>query len=419
MRTGISVAEALETVLAGAPHPLPEERVSWDEAQNRVLAQDVRATRTLPAADCSAMDGYALRSADLAGAHAGAPRELPCGFEVAAGAQPARALQPGEAARIFTGAPLPEGADVVVRQEDVEVRGAVVRFSAEAAPGENVRRAGEELRAGETALPAGAVLGPAEIGTLASLGRTVAPVHRRPRVALLSSGDELVEPDGELGVGRIVASNSYMLAAQCREAGAEPINLGIARDTPQDLERLFRAGLSADLLVSSAGVSVGDHDHVRPVLQKLGCRFAFFGVQMKPGYPLTYGVFEAHGDVPVFGLPGNPVSAMVCFEQFVRPLLLRLAGRRVLARPLLRAVLTRPLRKASGRMHFVRVRLAREAGRTLATPTCNQGSGALHSMVRSDGLLIFDAEASRLEEGAEARVQLLNPDLLAGAGEAW
>lgn len=417
MRTGISVAEALQTVLAGAPHPLPEESVSWEAAQNRVLAREVRATRTLPARDCSAMDGYALCSADLAGARAAAPRELSCGFEVAAGAQPERALLAGEAARIFTGAPLPEGADAVVRQEDVEVRGAKLCFSAQAAPGENVRRAGEELRKGETALPAGTVLGPAEIGTLTSLGRTVVHVHRRPRVALLSSGDELVEADGELGEGRIVASNSTMLAAQCREAGALPVNLGIAKDTPQDLTRLFRAGLFADLLVSSAGVSVGDHDHVRPVLQKLGCRFAFFGVQMKPGYPLTYGAFEAQGELPVFGLPGNPVSAMVCFEQFVRPLLLRLAGRRVLERPLLRAVLTKALRKAPGRLHFVRVRLHREAGRTLATPTCNQGSGALHSMVRSDGLLIFDADASQLDEGAAVRVQLLNLDLL--AGEAW
>ncbi len=412
MRTGLSVDDARRIVLEAAP-VLEAERVAAADALGRVLAEAVRSGRTLPPADCSAMDGYAVCAADLATASAGAPVVLPVAFEVAAGGRGARALRPGEAARIFTGAPIPEGADAVVMQEQAEASDQGARFRAPARPGDHVRAAGEDVRAGETVLEAGAVLGPAEIGMLASLGRTGVAVRRRPRVAVLSSGDELVEPDASPDGGRIVSSNSYALAAQCREAGAEPSYLGIARDRPEELERLVRAGLHADVLVSSAGVSVGDHDHVRPVLEKLGCRIEFWGVKMKPGYPLVFGRFEGERGPLVFGLPGNPVSAMVTFEQFVRPVLRKMAGFRTWFRPSLEATLDETLAKAAGRTHFVRVELSRQGGALHARSTGNQSSGVLRSMVKARGLLVFPAEATELAAGSRVRVQVLDPELFA------
>jgi len=412
MRTDLPAAEALRTVLEAAA-PLPPETCATAAALGRVLAETVRAGRTLPPWDVSAMDGYAVRAADLAGA----PAALPVAFEAAAGGDRARVLAPGTAARIFTGAPLPPGADTVVRQEDVERDGDQVRFRRPPPAGEHVRPAGEDVREGDVVLEPGARLGPGPLGLLASLGRSVVAVHQRPRVAILSSGDELIEPDGDPRGGRIVSSNSYSIAAQCREAGADPVYLGIARDTPEELERLVRAGLSAHVLVSSAGVSVGDRDYVRPVLEELGCELLFWGVRIRPGFPLVFGRFGAHDAARrgplVFGLPGNPVSAMVTFEEFVRPALRRLAGHRALFRPRLAAVLAEPLRKTPGRLHFVRVRLAREGGRLVATPTGSQSSGVLRSMALADGLLVFPAEAAELRAGAPVQVQVLDEDFLA------
>jgi molybdopterin molybdotransferase len=410
MREGLSVAEAQRWIL-GAVAPLGAETVPAAEALGRVLAEPVVANRTLPPEDNSAMDGYAVRAADVAGA----PVHLPVAFEVPAGGHAPRPLGPGEAARIFTGAPLPAGADAVVRQEDTERRGDRVRVDAAVPAGESVRPAGEDVREGETIFAAGVRLGPAHLGMLASLGRTIVPVHQRPRVALLSGGDELVEPDESVAGGRIVSSNSWALAAQCREVGAEPRYLGIARDEPADIERRLRSGVACDVLVSSAGVSVGDRDHVRPVLEKLGCRLHFWGVHMKPGYPFVFGSFEGGSGPLVFGLPGNPVSAMVTFEQFVRPALLRLAGHQALWRPRITATLGETLTKKAGRMHFVRVRLEREGHRIVARTAGNQSSGALRSMTEAQGLLIFPAEATRLAEGQTAQVQVLDPGVLSPA----
>ena len=412
MRTGIEVDEARRLVLEGAV-PLPAEVVATADARGRVLAAAVASTRTIPPAACSAMDGYALRADDLALASRSAPCRLALAFEVPAGGLPARPLRPGEAARIFTGAKLPEGADSVVMQEDAEGEGAEVAFFGPPARGEHVRVAGEDVRAGEVVLAAGCRLGAAQLGVLASLGKSLVRVHRRPRVAILSGGDELAEPDEDVSGGRIVASNAYSLAAQCAEAGATTLNLGIARDTREELTRGLTAGLGADVLVSSAGVSVGDHDHVRPVLQGLGCRLVFWGVEMKPGYPVTFGCFEEGRGPRVFGLPGNPVSAMVTFELFVRPLLLRLAGHSVLTRPRVRAVLAETLRKKAGRVHFVRVTLVRDGERLVARSTGNQSSGVLRSMALAQGLLVFPAAAAELAEGALADVQVLDPDVLA------
>ena len=414
LRTGLAVAEAQRVVLALAPQ-LGSESVAGADALGRVLAEPVLSTRTLPPADNSAMDGYALRFADLAGATHAAPVVLRVAFEVAAGARAERAVAPGEAARIFTGAPLPPGADTVVKQEDTEREGALVRVRVSPRPGENVRLAGEDVRAGELVLDSGTELGPAALGLLAALGRTVVAVRQRPRVAIVAGGDELVEPDGAVSDGKIVSSNSYTLTAQCRRAGAEPIYLGIARDAPEALEERLRAGSGADLIVSSGGVSVGDRDYVRPVLEKLGCTLLFWGVQMKPGYPVVFGRFGETGPL-VFGLPGNPVSAMVTFEQFVRPVLRKMAGHSAWFRPRVHATLAHDFEKSEGRTHFVRVFLEPKPdapGEFVARSTGNQGSGILRSMALADGLLVIPAAQTRLRAGERGLVQVLDEGFFA------
>jgi molybdopterin molybdotransferase len=359
------------------------------------------------------MDGYAVRAADLVGASEAAPVTLPVAYEVPAGGDAPRPLGPGEAARIFTGAPLPPGADAVVMQEDTEPGPAVAAFRIAPAPRAHVREAGEDFDLGDELIAPGAVLGSAHQGVLASIGRTVVSVHQRPRVAILSGGDELVEPDRSAAGGRIVSSNSYTLAAQCRELGAQPVYLGIAEDRPESIEARLRAGLGADVLVSSAGVSVGDHDHVRGVLEKLGCRLAFWGVKMKPGFPLAFGVIESTGQL-VFGLPGNPVSTAVTFEEFVRPALRRMMGHVAIHRPVVRARFEGHYRKQPGRLHFVRVALEATAEGYVARPTGSQSSGVLTSMIRGQGLAVVPLESGDVTSGEELAVQILDPGFFEG-----
>jgi molybdopterin molybdotransferase len=412
VRTGITPAEALATILDETP-VLGAETTAVVDARDRVLVDAVFSTRQIPPADNSAMDGYALRSADLALASRDQPVSLEIVAEVPAGGFSERVVGPGEAARVFTGAPIPAGSDAVVRQEDTERNLDRVSVFHAAGVREHIRDAGEDVAVGDRVLDSGVVVGSTEIGMLASLGRSVVAVHQRPRVAILSGGDELVEPDRDTAGDRIVASNSYALAAQCREVGAEPIYLGIARDTPADIEGHLQAGLRADVLVSSAGVSVGDRDYVRSVLEKLGCTLLFWGVKMKPGYPLAFGRFQSGGGPIVFGLPGNPVSALMTFEQFVRPALRKMAGRQSLFRPTVRARLAERLEKRPGRLHFVRVDLERVGDEVVARTTGNQGSGVLRSMLLARGLLIFPAEASELRAGDTATIQVIDEDFLA------
>ncbi|MBW1883778.1 MAG: molybdopterin molybdotransferase MoeA [Deltaproteobacteria bacterium] len=409
MREGLTVAEAQELILEATP-TLGAETIAAFEAADRVLAEEIGSTRRHPPADCSAMDGYAVRRADLSGASRSSPVTLPVVFEVPAGAQATRTLAAGEAARIFTGAPLPPGADAVVRQEDTTAlagRGGQVRIEVEPERRAHIRDAGEDFEIGDRLIEAGTRLGAAHLGVLASVGRTIVSVHQRPTVAILSGGDELVEPDRPADAGQIVSSNSYTLAAQCREIGARPVYLGIAADRPEAIEARLRAGLRADVIVSSAGVSVGDHDHVREVLEKVGCKLRFWGVLMKPGFPLAFGVIDATGTL-VFGLPGNPVSTAVTFEEFVRPALRKMMGHRALHRPVIQATLSEALRKKPGRLHLVRVALAARDGGWVATPPHNQSSGVLTSMIRGQGLAVFPLEAEVLEAGARVEVQILD-----------
>lgn len=406
MRQGLTFDEA-ESLILAATSRLGAETISVAEAVGRVLAEPIDSTRRHPPADCSAMDGYAVRRADLEATSAGNSTSLPVVYEVPAGGHAERPLETGEAARIFTGAPLPTGADAVVRQEDTRTSGGRVEILV--APGlrEHVRDGGEDFEIGDRLIDVGVVLGATHLGVLASIGRTIVSVHQRPTVAILSSGDELVEPDRSVDSGQIVSSNSYTLAAACREIGAQPSYLGIAGDRPEEIENRLRAGLRADVIVSSAGVSVGDHDHVRDVLEKIGCKLQFWGVLMKPGYPLAFGVIESTGAL-VFGLPGNPVSAAVTFEEFVRPALRKMMGHRTLYRPVVRARLTEQLTKRAGRLHFVRVSLELRDGELMATPIGNQSSGVLTSMIRGTGLAVFAAESEMLDAGREVDVQILD-----------
>jgi len=423
MRTNLTVAEAQDLILASVSS-LHRESLPVAEAHGRVLAEDVSSSRMLPPADCSAMDGYAVCAAATVAATAQTPTELPVAFEVAAGGEAARPLEPGEAARIFTGAPIPDGADSVVMQEHVEARDGGVRIPRPVGEGDHVRRAGEDLNIGDRVLALGSELRAPQIGLLASLGRSVVSVYQRPRVAILSSGDELIEPDGDVAGGRIVSSNSYTLSAQCREAGADPIYLGIARDRPEDLEAHLRAGLVADCIVTSAGVSVGDHDHVKNVLSKLGCELSFWGVQMKPGHPMAFGRF-ARGVAPdgagpfVFGLPGNPVSAAVTFEQFVRPALRKMMGHKACYRPTIRARLQSPLTKRAGRLSFVRVGLERKGEVVWASSTGNQSSGVFRSMSLAQGLLVFASSATEMAEGDEVTVQIVDESYFTGTDRGF
>jgi molybdopterin molybdotransferase len=401
-RTDADVAEVREVILAGLV-PLGTETVGLAEAGGRVLAEPIRAERSIPPLANSAMDGYALRAADAERL----PASLPVVAHIAAGPRRELALAPGQAARIFTGAPLPEGADAVVMQEHTRRSGERVEIEQPVKPGDHIRSAGSDVRAGELVMEPGARLRPAHLGMLAALGRSHVSVAARPRVAVLATGDELVEPDRLRDDGRIASSNSYSLCAALREAGAEPHYLGIVRDDPPALQAAFEAALRFDAVISTGGVSVGDHDWIAEILARLGARRRLWRIRMKPGAPLA---FTQAGRTPVFGLPGNPVSSLVTFEQFVRPALLSMAGQRACYRPVSSALLAEDYRKPAGRLHFVRVRTERRGGRLYAIPSGDQGSAVLLSLLRADALAIVPEAATHLPAGSEVRVQWLHRD---------
>jgi molybdopterin molybdotransferase len=390
----LSVEEAREQILSRV-RPLATERVDLLAALGRVLAESARSTRVIPPWPNSSMDGYAVRAADT---RAGAALTVVGG--IAAGTLPDRPVGPGEAMRIFTGAPLPGGADAVVPQEDVEAADRRVTLRGGTKRGAYVRPAGEDLRIGDLVLEAGTVLGPAEIGLLATLGRSQIEVTRRPRVAVLSTGSELADLGAEPGPAQIPNANTYSLMAQVMEAGGVAINLGVAPDRLDVIGERIRRGREADVLVSSAGVSVGDLDLVREALVAAGAELHLWKVNMRPGKPITFGSLEGR---PVFGLPGNPVSAMVTFELFVRPALLALQGRRRLDRPRVQAVAAGTTTNHGSRRGYLRVSLEAREGRWHARLTGDQGSGILRSMVQADGLAVLAGDTT-IEAGDEVEV---------------
>jgi len=382
---------------------LGPETVPLLDAVGRVLAEDVTAPWDLPWWDNSAMDGYAIRAED-----APHPGGLPVSGYLPAGASPGEAIAPGTAVRILTGAPVPAGADAIVPLEEAEERDGVVRALRPVRPGAHVRRKGEDIRSGERILSSGTVLGPAEVSVLASCARLAVPVVRRPRVAILSTGDELVAPGTPLSPGQIHDSNSWAVAAAVRQAGAQPAMLGIARDDRHALRRFLGEGLAADALVTSAGVSMGDRDLVRDVLQELSVRQLFWKVDVKPGRPTA---FALGGRTPVFSLPGNPVSTLLTFEEFVRPALLKMMGHSRVLRPLVRATLRDGLPHRPGRVQLLRVRLERQGGELLAVSAGSQDTGILKTMLRADGIALIPAEMGAVEAGASVDVQVLRAGL--------
>ncbi len=400
-RPVLSVEEAREHIRSTV-HRLERERVPIVEAVDRVLDEEVIADRDIPPLTNAAMDGYAVRGKDLAGPP---PIRLRVLGEAPAGALCPVQVEPGTAVRIMTGAPVPAGADTVVRFEDTRPEGAWVEILRPPRPGANVRPAGEDVRKDQVVLRPGKVLRPQEIGMLAAVGRVEVAVVRRPRVAILATGDEVVPPDQPPGPGQIRDANSYTVAAQVHRYGGIPLLLGIVRDE----EALVRQGLRqaleqrADFIITSGGVSVGDFDLVKQALIAEG-EMHLWSLNIKPGRPLAFGVV---GGVPLLGLPGNPVAAMISTELFARPALRKMQGLPDEPLPTLSARLQEPITRKDGRRHYLRVRLQPTAEGYQATLTGAQGSGILNSLVQADGLAVIPEECDHLAAGSTVEVILL------------
>jgi molybdopterin molybdotransferase len=399
----ISADQALEIVLANVA-ALGVERVPILEALSRVLAEEIRSPRDIPGFDNSAMDGYAVRAADVAPASESNPVRLRVIETVAAGAMPKLTLEPGQATRTMTGAPIAQGADAIIQVERTRTAEPFVEILASAERGAFVRPHGEDLKRDELAMSAGKVLAPSDLGMLASLNRSMVDVFRRPRVAIVATGDELVDVDQVPTVAQVVNSSAYALAGGIRDAGGEPVILRVARDTPEEVRERLSEALAFDVVLSTGGVSVGQFDHVKVVLDELGMRQLFHGVAQRPGRPLKFGTI---GGRPIFGLPGNPVSTMVCFYLYARPALLKMTGRRDHGLPRVPVRCATDIRVAPNLTEFVRVKLERRDGELWATPTGNQSSGVLSSLSRADALLIGPAKENVLKAGSQATGLLL------------
>ena len=405
-----SIEDARSRILAEAS-PLAVESFPLVQSLGMVVAEDLSAEHDLPPFANSAMDGYAVRASDTGSASSESPVALKVVGTIAAGQMASTGLERGQALRIMTGAPMPQGADAVAQVEITSTSEDEVLVHETVEPGTNVRRAGEDVVAGETVLGSGTVLGPAEIGMAAALGLVNVPVYRRPRVSVVSTGSELVDVGSPLAPGQIYNSNGYALRAMCQQIGVEPDVLGIAADDRSETKALLSKGLDYDVLLTSGGVSVGAFDFVKEVEDELGVERLLWGVAMKPGKPLVFG---KRGRTLVFGLPGNPVSAMVSFELFVRPALLRLMGFTKTARPRQKAVIAEDIRALKERAHVVRVRLWREGSVWRATSTGDQGSGRISSMIGANGLVFVPAASSGFKAGAEVEVAVISEPLEEG-----
>ena len=403
----ITVAEALRQILPNI-NPLGLEKINLLNALGRVMGEDVKAGRNIPPKDNSAMDGYALRFEDTVSASPEHPVILEVIEDIPAGAIPRKSIAAGQASRIMTGAPIPEGADAVLRMEDTEKDGRLVRIKAKARCKQDIRMAGEDVREGAVVIRRGSIVRPAEIGMLASLGRSFISVYQRPLVAVLATGNELVDIDENSSPWSIVNSNSYSIAAQVMDLGAVTMQMGIAKDEREDLVAKFQAALRADVVISSGGVSVGDYDLVKDIMKELGSKLQFWQVAMRPGRPLVYGTI---GNILLFGLPGNPVSSMISFEQFIRPALLKMMGHKKIFRKAVKAILKENIEKRKGLTHFIRAIVSFTDGRYTASTTGEQGSGILKSMVMANGLIVASEDAESIKAGSEVLVQLLDNSL--------
>lgn len=402
----IPVEKAREIILNRVP-VLPAERVSLESALGRYLAEDIISTLDIPPFDNSAMDGYAVRSGDLKSVG----ESLEIASVLPAGVFPSQPINHGQAAKIMTGAPIPEGADAVVRREDTVEEKDHVRINKPPERHENIRFRGEDISAGQRVLFSGDLLGPAQIGVLASLRRPFVQVGQRPVIAVLATGDEIAELGEEAGPKAIISSNSYTLISLIRSTGAIPLYLGIARDQRSDLKVRISRALRCDLILTSGGVSMGDYDMVREVMKEDGNSLDFWTVDIKPGKPLAFG--SLHG-IPALGLPGNPVSTMTSFYQFARPAILRMQGAREIMLPRLKARLKEALSNKGDRPHYIRGVLERIGDDLVVSPTGPQGSGILTSMARGNCYMILPKGATSLEPGALVECEVFSSEFRLG-----
>jgi molybdopterin molybdotransferase len=406
MAAAFSVHEASARILSGI-RALPVETIGLRDALGRVLADDVVSPIEHPPWDNSSMDGYAVRATDVAGATAERPVVLPVLETIAAGRRPTRRVETGTASRIMTGAPVPDGADSVIRVEDTDGGESRVEIREARDAGRNVRPRGEDLRIGALAVARGEILGPAQIGVLASVGAAKIPVYRRPRIAVLSSGDELVDVDQFDTVrrgDRIVSSNSYTLIASARELGADVVDLGIVADDPDEYAKKVQSARDCDLLITSGGVSVGAFDFTKDVLRSLGAELHLWRVRMRPGAPLGFGML---GHMPWLGLPGNPVSALVTFELFARPLIRTLRGERNVFRRTIEVRTRDTITLAAPLTHFMRAIVDWDSDGAWARLTGPQGSGLLTSMALANALLVVPHDRLSVRAGETLRALLL------------
>jgi molybdopterin molybdotransferase len=410
----ISVDEALNKILSHI-HPLGSEKVSLLDALGRVIAEEICAPRDIPPFNNSGMDGYAVKWEDVKNATADHSVRLEVIEDLPAGSVPSRILGKGQAIRIMTGAPVPSSADTIIPVEETKGEGRSVAVLRALPKGSHIRRAGGDVEKGDCIIGKRDLLHAGGIGMIASTGMSFVSVYQRPLVAILCTGEELVDVDEDLDGVKIVSSNSYTLAAQVKDCGAIPVQLGIARDRKEEIEEKLRQGMRADVLISSAGISVGDYDFVKDALKELGVEMIFWRVAMKPGKPVAFGTLQGK---PVFGLPGNPVSSMVAFEEFVRPALLKMMGHHQLFRPVVEAVLKEEIKKEPGRRHFIRSSVTYEDGRFFVTTTGPQGSDKLTSMVKASGLMIIPEDREIVKAGETVEVQVLDCNLLSTKSQA-
>ena len=408
------LTEAQQVVLDATPI-LGLEKIPILDVLGRILGEDIVAERDNPPWDNSAMDGFAVRWEDIKQEHAiQKPVTLSIIEDVPAGKMPSETVGPGQAIRIMTGAPLPKGADTVLKVEDTEPSPESVRVFKPEPKGSNIRPQGEDVKKGERIIAKGTKIRPGEAGMLAILAKSFILAYQQPRVAILSTGDELADLDERFSEEKIINSNSYGIAAAVREAGGIPILLGIARDTPAALKEKISHGLTADILVLSGGVSMGDYDFTKAVFRELGAEMNFWKLAIRPGQPLAFGKIQGK---LAFGLPGNPVSSMVTFEQLVRPAMLKMSGCRSYGRPVVQAVFQEKFSKRTDRRHFLRGILTREEGIFKVRTTGDQGSGILTSMVKANCLIDVAVETERLNQGDLVSVQLLTGDIWAAQAD--
>lgn len=399
----ITVGAAVQLILKQI-HPLTAEEVSISAAHGRILCENVRASRSVPPFDNSAMDGFAVRWNDVARASAQSPVTLRIVEAVRAGYVAKKHVASGTAIKIMTGAPLPRGADTIVRVEDTQVSSHSVSIRKNDGAASHIRKAGEDIKTGQMILAKGRTLAPADLGLMASVGKSRVKVYRRPIVGLISTGDELINVDARPKPGKIVNSNSYTLAAAIEAAGAIPHVLGIVRDNRKGLVTALKRALRYDVIMTSGGVSVGDYDFVKEALGVVGMGMQFWRVAQRPGHPMAYGRIA---DKPVFGLPGNPVSSMVSFLLYARPALLKMMGHKNLFLPVAQAILEHDIHKNHRLKEFIRCRVRRNHDELFVSSTGTQSSGVLRSLSLAHGLIVAHEEQTILSQGSKVPVILL------------